>query len=140
MSYKFQGKIAIPFVLQMNVGRGLISVDLRQMQNQSLHNKTYIFEGALPLHIRAYFHAFQANGLIGHTCLGTPKLRWRRGPRSLNPSLIKPMHCLKIWLNCDRVKSLSRTFYARTVTTNRGVAGSLVTFANMKRSRKLQRT
>ena len=36
----------------------------------------------------AYVHAFQTNGQIGHTCLGPPKLRWPRGPRSLNPSLL----------------------------------------------------
>ena len=43
------------------------------------------------LHIRgAYLHAFQTNGQICHTCLGPPKLRWPRAPRSLNPSLSTP--------------------------------------------------
>ena len=35
----------------------------------------------------AYFHAFQTNSQIVHTCLGPPKLRWPRAPRSLNPFL-----------------------------------------------------
>jgi len=40
------------------------------------------------LHIRGtYFHAFQTNGQIGHTCVGPQKLGWPRSPRSLNPSL-----------------------------------------------------
>jgi len=41
------------------------------------------------LHIGgAYFHAFQANGQIGHVCLEPPKLRLPRAPCFLNPSLV----------------------------------------------------
>jgi len=35
----------------------------------------------------AYFHAFQTNSQIGHTCVGSQTLRWPRAPGSLNPSL-----------------------------------------------------
>jgi len=39
-SYKFQEKIALPFVLEKNVGKALVSVeDLRQSWNQSRYNK-----------------------------------------------------------------------------------------------------
>jgi len=37
--------------------------------------------------MRVYFHAFQTNGQIGHTCVGPQKPRWPRALRSLNPSL-----------------------------------------------------
>jgi len=55
------------------------------------------FEGAL--HTRgAYFHAFHTNGQVGRTCVGPPKLRWPRAPRSLNPSLtVTPLNTLK-WI------------------------------------------
>jgi len=49
------------FVPQKNVETALISVeDLRQLQNQSRHNKKYILEGAPAQHIRgACFQAFR---------------------------------------------------------------------------------
>ena len=46
------------------------------------------FWGRTTVHIRgAYFHAFETNGQIGHTCVGPQKLRWPRAPQYLNPSL-----------------------------------------------------
>jgi len=40
-------------------------------------------------HMRAYFHDFQTNGLIGRICVGLRKLRWPKAPRSINPFLIE---------------------------------------------------
>jgi len=45
----------------------------------------------------AYFHAFQKNGQIGHTCVWPQKLRWPRVPCPLNPSLVL------YYLKCPKV-------------------------------------
>jgi len=68
-SYNIQETIALQFVLEKHVGKAFIFVEnLRQSWNQSRHHKRYIFERAL--YIRgAYFHVFQTNGQIGHTCV-----------------------------------------------------------------------
>jgi len=91
----------MPFVLQKNVGKALISVEnLRQLQNQSRQHKRSVFEGTLQIR-GAYFHAFQTNGQIGHTCVGPQKLRWPRAPRSQNSSLssgILRVSLLKIFM------------------------------------------
>jgi len=55
------------------------------VEANAIPQKIHFWDGAT--HERAYFHAFQRNGLIGYTCVGPQKLRWARAPRSLSLSL-----------------------------------------------------
>jgi len=53
-----------------------------------------------------YFHAFQTNGHIRHTSVGSQKLRWPTAPRSLNPSLptslsVTALYVLRAILKCS---------------------------------------